>query len=502
MKLPQYDIAAMVAKTKAAPIWVHFGAGNLFRGFIASLQQRLLNQGLAEKGIIAVETYDYDIIDQIFTPYDCRTINVILHPDGNADYEMLTSVAKAFKADADDVDRIFADPALQMASFTITEKGYAPHNADIQNGPAQARHAMGLATALLLQRYQAGRYPIAMVSLDNCAGNGQKLRSAILEIAGAWCAGGFTDADFMSYLADETTVSFPWSMIDKITPHPSETVERLLADRGIQGMKPIVTSKGTVIAPFVNSEHSQYLVIEDTFPNGRPLLEKAGVHFADRDTVIKAERMKVTACLNPLHTAMSVYGCLLGYTRIHKEMKDPDIVALIHRLGYGEGLPVVADPGILSPRAFLDEVMERRLPNPFMPDTPQRIAADTSQKVGIRFGETIKRYIEEGRDLGALIAVPLAIAGWLRYLLAVDDQGYPMALAPDPMRVDLQAQLACVVWNSPASYAGQLRPILANAALFDYDLTKTVLAGKVEAFFVEQLTGPGSVRATLRRHLT
>ena len=88
-------------------------------------------------------------------------------------------------------------------------------------------------------------------------------------------------------------------------------------------------------------------------------------------------------------------------------MKDADIVALIKRLGYVEGLPVVVNPGILEPKAFIDEVVEQRLPNPFMPDAPQRIATDTSQKVGIRFGETIKSYIAEGRDLNTLVSPSL-----------------------------------------------------------------------------------------------
>ena len=200
-------------------------------------------------------------------------------------------------------------------------------------------------------------------------------------------------------------------------------VEQSLTQDGIENMSPIVTAKNTFIAAFVNAERPQYLVIEDKFPNGRPPLEKAGVYMTDRETVNKTERMKVTTCLNPLHTAMSVYGCMLGYSLICDEMKDNDIVALIKRLGYVEGLPVVVNPGILDPRTFIDEVVEQRLPNPFMPDAPQRIATDTSQKVGIRFGETIKSYLAQGMDLSTLVSIPLAIAGWLRYLLAVDDEG-------------------------------------------------------------------------------
>ncbi|MCA5011204.1 mannitol dehydrogenase family protein, partial [Clostridioides difficile] len=83
--------------------------------------------------------------------------------------------------------------------------------------------------------------------------------------------------------------------------------------------------------------------------------------------------------------------------------------------------------GILSPEDFIREVIEYRLPNPFIPDAPQRIATDTSQKIPIRFGETIKAYLaDDNLDVQTLTAIPLAIAGWLRYLLGVDDEGNAM----------------------------------------------------------------------------
>lgn len=86
--LPGFDVAAMVQRTKAHPLWVHFGAGNIFRGFIAALQQSLLNQGLADRGIIAAETFDYDIVDRIYAPFDNLTLNVTLHPDGHTSREI------------------------------------------------------------------------------------------------------------------------------------------------------------------------------------------------------------------------------------------------------------------------------------------------------------------------------------------------------------------------------------------------------------------------------
>ena len=517
VRLPRYDVAAMREKTKEAPIWVHFGAGNIFRAYIAALQQRLLDAGLADRGIIAADTFDVDNIRMIYGGYDNLTMSVTLNADATIDKEIVASVSEALvaqpaeKEDYARLQEIFAAPSLQMASFTITEKGYALRQMDgsylkvvaedLENGPENARHAMTIVAALLWHRYQHGKPPIAVVSMDNCSHNGEKLHGSILEVARAWQANGFVPQDFVRWLTDESQVSFPWSMIDKITPRPSPEVQRMLEETGIEGMAPLETPRGSFVAPFVNAEKAQYLVVEDIFPNGRPPLEKAGVYFTDRKTVNLTERMKVTTCLNPLHTALAVYGCLLGYTLIREEMKDPDLVRLVRRLGYQEGLPVVTDPGILSPKAFIDEVVEQRLPNPFMPDAPQRIATDTSQKVGIRFGETIKSYVAENRPMDGLVALPLAIAGWFRYLLGLDDQGNAMALSGDPLLPELQKQLAGIELGKPETVGDKLKPILKNSLVFGSDLTATPLAARIEEYFLAEIAGPGAVRRSLQEFL-
>ena len=399
-----------------------------------------------------------------------------------------------------------------MLSFTITEKGYALANlkgeylpvvtADIENGPTKAHHAMSIVAALLLERYNTCKAPIAVVSMDNCSHNGEKLKHSVVTIVEEWLKKGHVSADFAAWVKDENQVSFPWSMIDKITPRPAEVVEKALEADGIEDMAPIITSRNTYIAPFVNAEVPQYLVVEDRFPNGRPALEKAGVYMTDRDTVNMTERMKVTTCLNPLHTALAVYGCVLGYDSIAAEMKDADLKKLVETIGYKEGMPVVTDPGILSPMDFIHEVIDQRLPNPFIPDTPQRIATDTSQKITVRFGETIKSYVaSDSLDVHSLTAIPLAIAGWLRYLLAVDDEGKEMNVSSDPMLEVLQKQLADVKLGDPESADGKLTEILSNKVLFGSDLNEIGLSEKIEGMFKELIAGPGAVRATLHKYM-
>jgi fructuronate reductase len=246
----------------------------------------------------------------------------------------------------------------------------------------------------------------------------------------------------------------------------------------------------------VNAEEAQYLVIEDLFPAGRPPLEEAGALFTDRDTVDKVEKMKVCTCLNPLHTALAVFGCLLGYTKISDEMQNPDMVKLLEGIGYGEGLPVAVDPKIIRPREFLDRVLRERLPNPFIPDTPQRIAADTSQKIPIRFGETIKAY-RAGAD--KLVFIPLVLAAWIRYLLGVDDEGAPFTVSPDPLYEVLARPLSGLRLGQAGPFHTELEHILCDRRIFGVNLYETGLADQVERYFAELMAGKGAVAGTLKR---
>lgn len=515
VKLPQFNIEKALENSQKSPKWIHFGAGNIFRGFIARINQTMLEKNVEDTGMIAVDSFDYDIIDKIYTPFDNLTMLVRLKADGNMEKEIIAGVTQSYKADCElpeyqKLIEAFQNPSLQMLSFTVTEKAYILTSADgeffnivaddIANGTKKPKHIISIICSLLFARFNSGKLPLAVCSMDNCSHNGEKLRTAVLTIANKWLENGFVTKDFINYVSDEKTVSFPWSMIDKITPRPAVSVQEDLEKLSIEDMKPIITSKNTFIAPFVNAEIPEYLVIEDNFPNGRPALFEAGVYLTDRETVNKVETMKVTTCLNPLHTALAVFGCLLGYTRIFKEMDDAELRKLVEKIGYEEGMKVVVDPKIIDPKAFIDEVINERFSNPFVPDEPQRIATDTSQKVGIRFGETIKAYVKSSDlDVNDLTFIPLAIAGWFRYLLAVDDEGNKIELNSDPMLNELTTALKTVKLGG--EYNGELLPILKNKNIFGQDLTECGLSDKIETMFKELIVGEQAVRKTLKKYL-
>ena len=109
--------------------------------------------------------------------------------------------------------------------------------------------------------------------------------------------------------------------------------------------------------------------------------------------------------------------------------------------------------------------------------------------------------MEKGKDLHELTALSLAIAGWLRYLLGVGDDGKAIEISADPMKDELQVQLAGIEVGRPESYNGQIRPILANANIFGSDLCALGMADRIEEMFVSELAGEGAVRRTLEAYL-
>lgn len=512
-RLPQYDMETATTATHNAPTWLHFGAGNLFRAFPAVLAQRMLTAGLTDTGIICCEHYDEELIDKCYRHCDHLSVCVTLYSDGSIYKEVVASVTESLKMSQDlaRLTQVFCAPSLQMVSFTITEKGYLSRDEkfnflpDVQhdrdNGPLGCRSFFGKIACLCLHRLRSCGLPLALVSLDNCQRNGDRLHRAVMDVVEGWLAQGHITSDEFVYLTQQIT--YPLSMIDKITPHPDPRVMQALVQDGLEEVEPFVTQKNTYASIFVNSERPQYLIIEDAFPNGCPPLQQLGVLVTRRAIVEKSALMKVSTCMNPLDTALAIFGCLLGYRAISAEMADEDIVALVTRMAEEECLPMVKDPGVIDPVAFLHEVLAERYPNPYLIDTPQRVMTDTSQKLPFRYGVTLYAYYNSTSPMhrvSSLVYIPLVLAGWLRYLLGVDDAGNAMPLSPDPELANVRALLGNVSLGDTVTQE-QLYPLLSSRLYFGANLFEVGVGETVVRMFNELLQGPQAVRQTIQRYL-
>ena len=163
--LPGFDRAAVSEKTRQNPFWVHFGAGNIFRAFQAKVVQDLLNEGVLDRGLVVAEGFDYEIIEKMNHPHDDYNILVTLKADGSVEKTIVGSVVESLTVDSEnDADftrlrEIFQKDSLQIASFTITEKGYSLVNGkgellpsvadDMKNGPVKPQSDIGKVVSLL-----------------------------------------------------------------------------------------------------------------------------------------------------------------------------------------------------------------------------------------------------------------------------------------------------------------------------------------------------------------
>ena len=511
-RLPTYNISAVREKTAQQPTWLHFGAGNIFRAFPAVLSQRLLTAGLTDTGIIVCEGYDEELIDRVYQAHDNLSICVTLHSDGHIRREVVGSITESLKLSQNlaRVRDIFCAPTLQMVTFTITEKAYYLRDLDMQyradiwqdmtRAPHLAETMMGRIAALCVERARSCATPLALVSLDNCDNNGDRLRRCIYEFVSEWRSHNLITDEEATYI--RTNITFPLTMIDKITPGPSKKIAATLKIDDLDETTPFKTEKGSLGAIFVNTEAPQYLIIENAFPNGHPPLEQLGIIFTRRSIVEKAAAMKACTCLNPLDTATGLFGCLLGYGTICDQMNDPDIPDLLVGISR-EAREVVEDPGVIVPDEFLHEILTVRYPNPYMPDTPQRITTDTSQKMSIRYGVTLKRYYNSTvpmHRVSRLKYIPLTIAAWLRYLLGVDDAGEAMELSPDPLMKSLQKRLSGIQFGDTDFKDNALESILSDRFIFGANLYEIGAADSVVAMFRELNAGPGAVRKTLEKY--
>ena len=397
---------------------VHFGPGAFFRAFIATFTADALAAEGGDWGITAVSLRSPGPRDQL-APQDGAFTSVTLSPEG-AKHRIIEVIDRVLVApeDPEAVLAALTDPATRVVTLTITEKGYCHSPAtgrldldhpDIRHdlGGALPRSAVGFLVEALDRRRRADIPPFTVLSCDNLPSNGDVTRGVVLDMARA------RDPELAIWI--EAAVTFPSSMVDRITPATTE------AD-----LAAVTRATGLRDAAAVLHEPFRQWVIEDRFPRGRPAWDAAGAQMV---TSVEAHEAMKLRCLNGTHSTLAYLGYLAGYETIADTVADPAFAALCTHLWTREILPTLEQPEGEDLPAYCAALLERYR-NPAIRHRTWQIAMDGSQKLPQRILGTI------ADRLTATGAVPpglsLAVAGWIRYVGGTDERGLPIDVR-DPL---------------------------------------------------------------------
>ncbi|MBD3320529.1 MAG: hypothetical protein GF350_05465 [Chitinivibrionales bacterium] len=500
--LPEYDRRA------AGITSLCFSAGRMAYGHTADILQDLLNSENSNGIMAGIETYAQRYVNELAA---CDYLVTQLIYENEKD-RVVPKIQGAIKTvlfvDSDTKnltwDRMmdFArDPGVQFATINAPEGAYGVAYSEGDEYAEPVSKAVkddlvrgtvmsdaGKWTAFALERFKA-RLPFSLVSCTNFSANGYHTQATLKMMAKSWEEKGFAGPGFIAYLSDPGTFAFPNTMIDRIAVPSGEQAGQVLDSLEIT-------------SPVVVTENARYWAIEDLFPAGRPDFETADGVFVEKDyhDVKKYEDMKLRI-LNMSHSLIAGLGVLLGYQGpfgIYRAMQDKDIRKLIDTI-ISIVLETVDAPRSMAPADFAKDTIER-LNNPNIPDDPMRIALNASTKMKPRFLDTFFEGEKKGISQEKLDCVLLAVAGYVRYALGVDDHGKEYQLENDPIK-DLIASCGTQAQLGEPSSVSALKDLIAHKSMGKDLYTHGETGNKIEQMVKDMLEEPGSVRKKVQEVL-
>lgn len=454
--LPTYD------RSKLVPRIVHLGFGAFHRAHQAVYADILASEhgsdwGYTEVNLIGGEQQIADLNHQ-------DNLYTVAEMSADAWTARVVGVVKeALHAQVDGLETVLAkmcEPQVAIVSLTITEKGYC-HSpatgqlmldhpfivADLQN-PHQPKSAPGVVVEALARRKAAGLPAFSVMSCDNMPENGHVMRNVVCAYARA------VDAELADWI--EAHVTFPSTMVDRIVPAVTpETLDKIEQLTGVRD------PAGVACEPF------RQWVIEDNFVAGRPAWEKAGAELVS--DVIPFEEMKLRM-LNGSHSFLAYLGYLAGYQHINDCMGDDNYRRAAHDLMLKEQAPTLKVQNVDLAR-YADLLIERYT-NPALRHRTWQIAMDGSQKLPQRMLDSVRWHLADNSSFKLLA---LGVAGWMRYVGGVDEQGNAIEVC-DPLLPVIQAAV-----QQSDEGESRVKALLAIEAIFGKDLP-------LQGQFVDQVT--------------
>ncbi len=420
---------------------VHFGPGAFHRAHQAVYIDDLLAEE-PDWAICSVSLNSTDVRDALQPQHGLYTLALL---GETPRLRVIGSIREVLAAreQRDEVLQRLADPAVRLVTLTITEKGYCLDGEDLDLTRPEIVHdlampdaphsAIGYIVAGLRVRRKAGIAPYTVLSCDNLADNGGKLRRITLQFARR------IDEALTEWI--EAEVAFPRSMVDSITPASDGALrERVSAELG-----------ATDAWPVQREAYTQW-VIEDDFRNGRPAFEKAGATLSN--DIAGYDRAKLRL-LNGPHSTLAYLGSLLEIETVNEAMRHAPLASFVETLMRQDIAPSLGRLQGFDANGYVDAILAR-FRNPAIRHKLAQIAWDGSQKLPVRILPVIAEALAAGRPIERLC---LPIAGWLHFVRRQANRGVALV---DPLNDALTAiGTAC---NGDASH--DVAAFLALDAVF------------------------------------
>ena len=387
---------------------VHLGLGAFHRSHQAFYTDAALEESGGDWRILGVSMRDSIIPQRVNAQNGLYTL--VINNVGGAKARVIASISGALSASINTAAILDAmsSPLTKIVSLTVTEKGYGinrDHGGidhsnqiiidDLQN-PGTPKGVLGLIVRSLELRRLSNIAPFTVLCCDNLQNNGKFVSRGVLDYAQR------LNPELGRWVADN--VSFPSTMVDRITPAQSE---RTLSNAAL------LIGHRDYLA--IEAEPFHQWVIEDEFVNGRPDWEVAGAMFTNN--VAPFEEMKLRM-LNGTHSMLAYAGVLANKKYVRDAMLDKSIAKLAARHLRSSANTLSEIQG-LDYKSYASDLIVR-FSNPEIDHETKQIAGDGSQKLPQRIFKPAVFAVERGLSIRPFA---FATALWMRYCCGKNDNG-------------------------------------------------------------------------------
>lgn len=435
---------------------VHLGLGAFHRAHQAMVFDQLLANGDMRWGIHGVGMTRPDLVNQLSAQDGLYAVRVA---DGTGVKWQVPGALWRMNVAATERDAVvqaMAAPSTRWVTLTVTEKGYTPALTQLLIDGLRLRHDAELPG-------------LTIASCDNLQGNGHKLQALIHATATP------QDAALMQWM--DAQCAFPCSMVDRIVPAATDEVAD--AAKETLGLRDDCA---------LSTETFWEWVIEDKFvdPADGALLAKCGVRVTSQVHSYEEAKLRM---LNGSHSAMALMGAITGRPYIASCIGVDHIREFVYRLMSREVAPHLSRTDWADYR----DALIQRFGNPYLKHSVHQIAMDSSQKIPQRWPPSILGQMAKGVSFEHHA---LTAAIFLRYTLAVDEQGHAYTLN-DPQAESLLA----IGKNQVTDAAGSLKALLSRQDLWGTELPHNTLWAQRVAYWHDQVIHQG-IDATVKFAIT